>query len=213
MTGFQLILVLIGVAAGFGAAVTAGAYARRLEETTRPGNTFALAISGAGGVAALAAVLAGPAGPEWLWLTFIFGWLLLTLAAIDLLTFLLPDALNLALFLTGCGMVAWLRPEAWAWHVTGAVAGFGVLWIVETAYRRLRGVDGLGRGDAKLLGAIGMWVSVENLPPVLLVASLCGILAVLTQAAVRREKVSGQSMTAFGPWIALGGYAIWIATA
>lgn len=214
VTGLQLILVLIGLVAGFGAAVAAGAYARRrLHSAAGPDTPFTLVISGAGGVAALAAGLAGPADPAWLWLTFIFGWLLLTLAAIDLLTFLLPDALNLAVFLAGCFMVAWLRQDAWAWHVAGALAGYGLLWIVETGYRRLRGVDGLGRGDAKLLGAIGMWVSVENLPPVLLVASLCGILAVLAQAAMRREKVSGQSMTAFGPWIALGGYAVWVATA
>lgn len=143
--------------------------------------------------------------------TVIFGWCLLALAVIDLKTFLLPDGLNLAVFLLGCAMVAAFRQAAWPWHLAGAIAGYGLLWLVEIAYRRFRRMDGLGRGDAKLLGAIGMWVSLEGIPPVLLIASLSGILAVIGRSILRQEPVSGQSAIAFGPWIALGGYAVWLA--
>jgi len=37
----------------------------------------------------------------------------------------------------------------------GAVAGYGVLWAVYHAYRILRGKEGMGAGDFKLLAAIG----------------------------------------------------------
>ena len=144
-------------------------------------------------------------------LTLVFGLCLLALAVIDLKTFILPDGLNLTVFLLGCGMVAAYRQEVWLWHLAGAAAGYGLLWLVEVAYRKLRGIDGLGRGDAKLLGAIGMWVGLEGIPPVLLIASLGGIVSVVVAAALRRQALSGQTTIAFGPWIALGGYAVWLA--
>jgi prepilin signal peptidase PulO-like enzyme (type II secretory pathway) len=102
------------------------------------------------------------------------------------------------------------RADAWVMHVAGAAIGYGLLWAVETAYRRLRGHDGLGRGDAKLLGALGMWVGALGLAPVLLIASLSGLVAALVLAWKDGRGVSGQSAVAFGPWIALGGFAVWL---
>ncbi len=162
----------------------------------------------AGALTALMAVFLAPPGT--LILTAIFGWLLLALAAVDLRTFLLPDPLTLAVLLSGATMVVLTRPGDWPWHVGGAVAGYLTLWGVETAYRQLRGVDGLGRGDAKLFGAIGMWTGLLGLPIVLLIASLAGIAAALLHAAITRISLSGSSAIAFGPWLALGGYTVWL---
>jgi prepilin signal peptidase PulO-like enzyme (type II secretory pathway) len=165
----------------------------------------------AGALVALAAVVLTPADRAYgLGFSLAFGWLLLALAAIDRRTFLLPDGLNAALLAVGAVMVAVVKPEDWPLHVTGAVAGYGLLRLVEIVYRRLKGIDGLGRGDAKLLGAIGGWVGLAGIPPVLLIASLSAILATLATALVRRQSVSGQTAIAFGPWIALGGYIVWL---
>lgn len=163
-------------------------------------------LAGAG--IAGAAILWAP--PGLLVFTVMLGWLLLALAAVDFRTFLLPDALNLAVLLVGAAMVAVTRPGEWAWHLAGAAAGYGILWIVEVAYRRLRGRDGLGRGDAKLLGAIGVWVGITGIPPVLLIASLSGIAAALAVSLRDSKTLDSQSAIAFGPWIALGGFAVWL---
>lgn len=166
----------------------------------------------AGALTAAAAVLFTPT-PELMFLTACFGWLLLALAAIDFRTFLLPDGLNLAVCLGGALMVALTRPGDWSMHLAGGVLGYGLLWTVEALYRRARGRDGLGRGDAKLLGAIGIWVGAAGIPPVLLIASLSGIAAALVISWRREMPLSGQSAIAFGPWIALGGYLVWIVQA
>jgi leader peptidase (prepilin peptidase) / N-methyltransferase len=107
-------------------------------------------------------------------------------------------------------MVFLVRREEWLMHAAGAVIGFSVLWAVETGYRQLRRRDGLGRGDAKLLGAIGMWVGAMGLPIVLLIASLSGIAAALIQSWRNAAPIGAATAIAFGPWIALGGFAVWL---
>ncbi len=162
----------------------------------------------AGALIAVGAVFCAP--PGLLTFTVLLGWLLLALAAIDFRTFLLPDGFNAAVLVLGLAMLAWARPTEWPLHFAGGALGFGLLWIVELAYRSLRGRDGLGRGDAKLLGAIGLWVGAYGIAPVLLIASLSGIAAALGLSLRESKMLSRQSAIAFGPWIALGGYIVWL---
>lgn len=211
MAGADIFLVLLGGLIGAAIDVAADSFAagtgplRHLRLKPRAAWTAT-----AGALVALAATLYSPGGPEGLWFTLVLGWALLALAIIDLRTYLLPDRLNLGVFLLGTAMVTLYRQDVWAWHLAGAIAGYGLLWLVEKAYRHLRGFDGLGRGDAKMLGAIGMWVGLERLPPVLLIASLSGIVTALALSVLKQKSVSGQSMIAFGPWIALAGYIVWL---
>lgn len=208
MTLLSLVILFAGALSGAGAGHFAGRFGAAPEDSVSV--RFVAACALAGLALSAAALQFAPGGAVGLGLTLILGWLLLTLALIDLRTFRLPDALNAAVLALGAVMVALLKPEAWPWHVAGAVVGYGLLVTVELVYRRLRGIDGLGRGDAKLLGALGAWVGLAGIPPVLLVASLSAILATLSLSLVRRQSVSGQTAIAFGPWIALGGYAVWL---
>ncbi len=215
MTPLAPFLLPAGLIAGAltGAALDALAvrFARKL---AAPGQTVAeprpILAALAGALVTVAGVLLEPGDPLRLCFTISFGWLLLALTLVDLRSYLLPDGLNLAVFLLGGLMVILFQKDAWAWHLAGAAAGFGVLWLVEVAYLRLRGLHGLGRGDAKLLGGIGLWVGLAGIPPVMLIASLGGILAALVSARLKRQSVTGQTMIAFGPWIALGGYIVWL---
>lgn len=151
------------------------------------------------------------AAPGTILLSLSLGALLVALAAIDIATLRLPNALSFTVLLFGVIMVALTRHDLWLHHLLGAVIGYFALVGLELAYKRLRGRDGLGRGDAKLLGAIGMWVAWPGLAPVLLVASLTGLLAALVASLIARRSLSGETQMAFGPWIALGGWVVWLA--
>ncbi|MEQ9434871.1 MAG: A24 family peptidase [Hyphomonas sp.] len=151
------------------------------------------------------------APPGTILLSLSLGALLVALAAIDIATLRLPDALTFTVLLFGVIMVALTRPDLWVHHLLGAGIGYFALVGLELAYRRLRGRDGLGRGDAKLLGAIGMWVAWPGLAPVLLVASVTGLVAALMAGLIGKRGLSGETQMAFGPWIALGGWIIWLA--
>jgi leader peptidase (prepilin peptidase)/N-methyltransferase len=175
-------------------------------------------IAKAGRTAALwgsAAVLAGlwaasvDRDPRWVLFSCLLGSTLLVLGWIDWNTFRLPDALTLPLLVLGL-LAAWLdSTEALTAGAIGAVAGYAALVGVNLSYRRLRGRDGLGRGDAKLLAAGGAWLGWSALPWVVLLAALVGLLIALAQR-LRGERLTAETAVPFGPALALAIWLIWI---
>lgn len=138
--------------------------------------------------------------------TCLLGWGLLLLGAIDRRTGLLPDMLTLPLILAGL-LVALLEPEGPPWpdRAIGAAIGWLLFAGLAFAYRRLRGRDGLGLGDAKLLAAGGAWLGWQALPWVVLIGAGAALMATLVTA---RGDVSRHTAIAFGPWLALGIWAM-----
>jgi leader peptidase (prepilin peptidase) / N-methyltransferase len=162
---------------------------------------------GAVAVALWAALLMQSGGD--LWASAVLGWLLLALAAADWRTYLLPDPLVLAVAVAGFAATALLMPEELPAHAIGAAAGFLVFAAVAALYRRLRGRDGLGLGDAKLLGALGAWVSWEGLPSVVLIGAVAALAAAVLMGLARR-RLSASDPLPFGPFLALGGWLVWL---
>jgi leader peptidase (prepilin peptidase)/N-methyltransferase len=163
-------------------------------------------------LAAIAIVLAAAAvepDPAALWLDCALGWSLLTLAWIDWQCMRLPDSLTLPLLLAGLGVTAVQQPDALTDHATAAAVAYLALRGLAVAYRRLRGRDGLGAGDAKLLAAAGAWLGLAPLPWVLLFAASGGLLAALVFACMGRRIEAGTALP-FGPWLALALWLLWL---
>ena len=76
---------------------------------------------------------------------------------------------------------------------------------MRDVYRRLRGREGMGLGDAKLLGAAGAWVGWQGLAGVLLIAAVTGL---ATAVVLRRTSLS--DALPFGPFLALGIWLTWL---
>lgn len=96
-------------------------------------------------------------------------------------------------------------------EIVGAAAGLAAFWALGEAHHRLRGKEGLGLGDAKLLGAAGAWLGWRALAPLVLVAAL-GALAWAALQAARggASRGLGTRGLAFGPWLALGLMLLWL---
>lgn len=148
------------------------------------------------------------------WIATVLGWWLLALATIDLVAWLLPDALTLPLVGAGLLLAAWgepllgfVPPTSLAGAAMGAAGGYLALAGIAFAYRRLRGREGLGLGDAKLLAAAGAWLGAERLPLIVLAAALLG----LGLAVLQRRELRAETALPFGPALALafwGGFVL-----
>ncbi|MCB2101838.1 MAG: prepilin peptidase, partial [Rhodobacterales bacterium] len=140
----------------------------------------------------------------------LLGWALLALAEIDRRHMLLPDALTLPLLALGLAATGLLAPDQMINHLIGAAAGFAVLAGLALLYRRLRGRDGLGLGDAKLLAAAGAWVGWEGLPGVVLIGAATGLAWVLVAGRLSGRPLDPARPLPFGPFLALGLWLVWL---
>ena len=143
----------------------------------------------------------------------VLGWQLLLLGLLDLRHLWLPNRLVLLLAVTGAvpaAMAAASDIALLAGPLLGAALGFGLLWLAARLYRGWRGREGLGAGDPKLLGAIGLWLGPLGVVETLLGASLIGLAAVAGLALARRAPAADTALP-LGTLLALAGFAVYLA--
>lgn len=133
---------------------------------------------------------------------------LVVLSAIDLRRRLLPNWLTVPLIALGFVQNWTLGDELWP-YMLGALSGYLVIWLLAVYWKRSRGVQGIGMGDAKLLAASGSWLGLEMLPGVMLIASAVGLITVGVHAIVLGRGVSSRLAIPFGPFLALGTWFSW----
>lgn len=142
-----------------------------------------------------------------LWCAFVA--VLVALAGIDWDTTFLPD--NLTLPLLWAGLVA----SALGWTIAlpdavwGATAGYLSLWAVYWLFKLTTGKEGMGFGDFKLLAALGAWLGLKMILPIVLGASVIGAIVGIGM------KLAGQlregRFVPFGPFLAGSGLAVMLA--
>lgn len=161
-------------------------------------------------VAVASAILFGSsASVATAWAGAIFGWLLVPLALIDARHFWLPDPLVLTLALAGAGFaLAGIGPTP-ILALAGGILGFGTLWLIAAVFRMRTGRDGLGGGDPKLLGAIGLWCGADLLPAIMLVAAGLG-LAWAMLARWRGVTIDRNTRLPLGTLLAAAAWPLWL---
>jgi len=125
----------------------------------------------------------------------VFAALLVVLTITDLRERILPDEVNF--FGLGAGLLfsfftksldgtaLWMAnrwfdyppPQfalSFADAVLGAAAGSGLLWLVAEGYFRLRGREGMGLGDVKMMAAVGAFLGLKRTMLTVLLGSLLG---------------------------------------
>jgi len=140
---------------------------------------------------------------------FLFVCVLLVIFCIDLDTMLIPDVLSLPGIAIGLA-ASFVTPRlSWPESLLGIVLGGGLFYFIAVAYRRLRGQEGLGGGDVKLLAMIGAFIGWPGVVFTILTASVSGTLVGLVIMLRKREGLA--TMLPFGPFLALGAvcYLFW----
>jgi leader peptidase (prepilin peptidase)/N-methyltransferase len=191
---------------------------------------YPLVEAASGALFLLPALVWGPG------LRAVFGatlfWFLLALSLIDLEHMRLPNPLVGALASVGLlgalisQLLRWdavplvgigahgLAAQPLAMSATGVLLGAGLPAAIALAYRLIRGKSGLGMGDVKLLGALGIFLGSY----VLLNVFLSSLIGAFWGIVSRGSESLAQRRIPFGPWLAIGavltaifGEALWSA--
>lgn len=136
-----------------------------------------------------------------------FAAALVTLAAIDADTTLLPDDITQPLVWAGLLAAALgLSPIGLTDALWGATAGYLFLWTVYWVFRLVTGKEGMGHGDFKLLAGLGAWLGWPALASLVLIASFSGAVIGLWLRA--RQQLAADGYMPFGPFLVIAG--LWV---
>lgn len=142
-----------------------------------------------------------------------FTWGLVALAALDIEQQLLPDELTYPLLWGGLILSLWgphpggapvpVDPRA---AILGATFGYLSLFSVYHLFRLITGREGLGYGDFKLLAGLGAWLGWNMLLPIILIASVTGV--IVGTVMLRARGQSHATPIPFGPFLAAAGWLV-----
>jgi leader peptidase (prepilin peptidase)/N-methyltransferase len=144
---------------------------------------------------------------------FVYGWTpllavrlafacaMVVLFVIDLQHYLLPNVITVPGIVIGFGL-SLVLPPGWKASLIGLIAGGGVLFAIAEAYYRLRGVEGLGMGDVKMLSMIGAFLGWKLMLVTLVFASFAGSIIGIGVIAMGRGGM--KAALPFGTFLAVG---------
>ena len=133
---------------------------------------------------------------------FIFSSALVTITFIDIDHQIIPDRISLPGIIL-CSLSFLLLPEmTFQKTLFGVLCGGGIPWALAAGYYWLRGQQGLGGGDIKLLAMIGAATGPSGVLFTLFVASITGTVFGLASAVGHKEK--SRVKIPFGPFLSFG---------
>lgn len=131
----------------------------------------------------------------------LFACAMIVLFVIDLHHRILPNVITLPGIVVGLALSLFL-PPGWASSLIGATAGGGLLFAISEAYYRVRGHEGLGMGDVKMLAMIGAFLGWPLMLVTLVFASFSGSVVGIGLLASGRGGM--KAALPFGTFLAVG---------
>lgn len=135
----------------------------------------------------------------------IFTVLLIAMSFIDLKEQIIPDLMNYLLLWIGLFANIFTVFVPLQSAVIGALVGYLSLWGFAKLFLLIRKKEGMGHGDFKLFAALGAWMGATMLLNILLIAAISGV--VFGVVAIIRQQLGKDTPFAFGPYLAIGGWA------
>jgi leader peptidase (prepilin peptidase)/N-methyltransferase len=111
---------------------------------------------------------------------------LAAIALIDVRTWIIPNVITYPSMAIFWGAAVSLQRLSWGEAVAGLAFGFAGLGGLILVYHWVTGREGMGWGDAKLLGLIGAFLGWQSLPLVIFLAAVQGLAAAVLLVATGR---------------------------
>jgi leader peptidase (prepilin peptidase)/N-methyltransferase len=143
---------------------------------------------------------------ETLLLIFIFL-IYLIIFFIDLKHFIIPNSLNFIFIISG--FLKNFIPELdkflfsdFISSIIGGIVGYGMIWGIIKLYKKLKNIEGMGLGDAKLFCGIGLWFGFQSVFIIIFLASIIALIIIAPKLMMGKIKMKHE--IPFGPFIIIG---------
>jgi leader peptidase (prepilin peptidase)/N-methyltransferase len=134
----------------------------------------------------------------------VFTWILIALTFIDLDYHLLTDHLTFSLLWVGLFLSIFSIFSNSHDAILGAIAGYLVFFTIQWLFKLVTGKVGMGQGDFKFLAALGAFLGWQQLPVIILLSSVIGVIFGLTHMAIKKQYKSVP--LPFGPYLSVAGW-------
>jgi leader peptidase (prepilin peptidase)/N-methyltransferase len=131
----------------------------------------------------------------------VFAFALLVLFVIDLRQRILPNVITIPGTVVGFAL-SLFGPPGWLDSLIGVLVGGLGLFLIAELYYRIRGEEGMGMGDVKMLAMIGAFLGWKLMLLTLVLSSLVGALVGVGMLALRKGDL--KYALPFGTFLALG---------
>jgi leader peptidase (prepilin peptidase)/N-methyltransferase len=146
-------------------------------------------------------------------LYYLFLLALAAVAFIDAEHMIIPDSISIPFALAGVAASALWLPITPLESLLGFVTGGGTLFLIGLLYRKVRGAEGMGGGDVKLMAMVGAFLGPQA---ALLTIFLGSFLGAFVGGILLSRGRGGQAAVAFGSFLApsavvvlFWGQALW----
>ena len=126
---------------------------------------------------------------------------------IDIKHFIIPDSLNFSLI--SLGILKNFFPETslnlnqdMFQSLFGGALGYLTIWLIITLYKKIKNVEAMGFGDAKLLAGIGFILGFQSIFIILFIAAILGLTFSVPKLITKKHSL--QTVIPFGPFLILG---------
>jgi leader peptidase (prepilin peptidase)/N-methyltransferase len=136
----------------------------------------------------------------------VFFSILLGIAMTDAREYIIPDEFSLGGLVVGLLFSLSGGSSGLIGAVTGAVAGFLLLWTVGAIGRRMFKEEAMGGGDIKMMAMVGAFVGWQGVLLTVFLGALLGTVVFVPLSLIGRKK-----LVPFGVFLSLGSAATWLA--
>ena len=139
-------------------------------------------------------------------LLMILGLSFIIIFFIDLKHFIIPNSITFPMM--ALGFIKSFDPNLnsmfpnYVLSLLGGLFGYGIIWSIIFFYKIIKKKEGMGLGDAKLLGVIGFWFGLKSIPFVIFLSSTIALISVIPDLLKKSKRMS--SKIPFGPYIIIG---------
>ena len=133
----------------------------------------------------------------------VFGYTMIVLALIDADHRILPNVITLPGAVVGFAFALFDPRVEWVDSLIGGLLGGGLLYFVAWAYLRLRGREGMGMGDVKMMLLVGAFLGWQGALITIFLGSLIG--SVVGIAMIKLTRKGWEYALPFGTFLAAAG--------